>query len=159
MTDARFEDGDDAPLRLMAQDAEGLGVLAALVQDAVFPATEMTYAKTRRRFALMLNRFRWEDLPAAEAAGRRVERVQSLLVFEDVMAVQSQGFDRRDKDTVMSLLDMTFVPGPDGTGRVVLVLAGDGEIALSVESLDVTLRDVTRPYLAPSGKAPTHPAA
>ena len=84
--------------------------------------------------------------------------MQSLLVFEDVMAVQSQGFDRRDKDTVMSLLDMTFAPGADGTGRVVLVLAGDGEIALSVESLDVTLRDVTRPYLAPSGKAPTHPA-
>jgi hypothetical protein len=39
MTDARFEDGGEAPLRLMAQDAEGLGVLSALVQDAVFPAT------------------------------------------------------------------------------------------------------------------------
>ena len=158
MTDARFEDGGEQPLRLMAQDSEGLAVLAALVQDAVFPATEMTYAKARRRFALMLNRFRWEDLPAAEKAGRRVERVQSLLVFEDVMAVQSQGFERRDKDMVMSLLEMTFAPGADGTGRVLLVLAGDAEIALTVESLDATLRDVTRPYLAPSGKAPVHPA-
>lgn len=157
MTDARFEDGAEQPLRLVARDSEGLAVLSALVQDAVFPATEMVYAKTRRRFALMLNRFRWEDLPAAERAGRKVERVQSLLVFQDVLAVQSQGLLRRDKDTVMSLLGMTFLPGEDGMGRIVLVLAGDGEVALSVESLDASLRDVTRPYLAPSGKTPVHP--
>jgi hypothetical protein len=35
-------------------------------------------------------------------------------------------------------------------------LAGDGAIALAVETLDVALRDVTRPYLAPSGKVPAH---
>ncbi|KKM80919.1 hypothetical protein LCGC14_1335040 [marine sediment metagenome] len=44
------------------------------------------------------------------------------------------------------------------TGRVILTLAGDGAIALDVEALEVTLRDVTRPYIAPSGKAPQHPA-
>lgn len=158
MSDARFEDGGEAPLRLLARDADSLEVLSVLTQDAVFAATEMTYAKTRRRFALLLNRFRWEDLPAAMKAGRKPERVQSLLVFEDVMAVQSSGLDRRDKDTVMSLLTISFVPGADGTGRVVLVLAGDAEIALSVESLEASLRDVTRPYLAPSGKTPNHPA-
>ena len=69
MTDARFEDGAEHPLRLIAQDAEGLGILAALLQDAVFPITEMRFAKTRRRFALLLNRFRWEDRAAAVEAG------------------------------------------------------------------------------------------
>ncbi len=157
MTDARFEDGADQPLRLAARDGESLAVLAALVQDAVLAASEMAYARQRRRFALMLNRFRWEDLPAAERAGRRVERVQSLLVFADVVKVQSQGLDPKDKDLVLSLLDIAFIPGADGTGRVILTLAGDGELALEVESLDVTLRDVTRPWLAPSGKAPRHP--
>ena len=38
-----------------------------------------------------------------------------------------------------------------------LTLAGDGAIALEVEALEVTLQDVTRPYRAPSGKAPAHP--
>ncbi len=33
---------------------------------------------------------------------------------------------------------------------MVLTLAGDGAIALEVEALDVTLKDVTRPYIAPS---------
>lgn len=157
MTDARFEDGDDQPLRLIAQDAEGLQIFATLMQDAVFPITEMAYAARRRRFALMLNRFRWEDRAAAERAGRKFERVQSLLVFEDVLAVRTTGIDRADSKTILSLLEIAYAPGSDGTGTVTLILAGDGAIALEVEALDATLRDVTRPYLAPSGKAPAHP--
>lgn len=156
MTDARFEDAETGPLRLIAQDAEGLGVFSALVQDAVFPITEMTYARARRRFALMLNRFRWEDRAEAERAGRPYERVQSLLVFEDVLAVRTSGIDRSDGETVLSLLQITYAPGLDGTGTVTLVLAGDGAIELELEALDATLRDVTKPYIAPSRKRPTH---
>jgi hypothetical protein len=156
MNDARFEDADENPLRLVAQDSEGLTVLSTLLQDAVFPITEMSYAAKRRRFALLLNRFRWEDRDAALRARRGFERVQSLLVLEDVLAVQTQGIDRGDTDTVLSLLSITFTPGEDGTGRIDLILAGDGAIALQVEALDATLRDVSRPYLAPSGRVPTH---
>jgi hypothetical protein len=157
MADARFEDGGEAPLHLVARDAEDLAVIATLVQDAVFPITEMRWQKQRRRFALLVNRFRWEDREAAERAGRKYERVQSLLVVDEALAVQTQGIDRADRDTVLSLLDLTWEPGEDGTGRVVLTVAGDGAVALSVEALEVTLRDVTRPYLAPSGRAPGHP--
>ena len=156
MTDARFEDADENPLRLIAQDGEGLSVLSTLLQDAVFPITEMAFAGKRRRFALLLNRFRWEDRDAASRAGRGYERVQSLLVFEDVLSVKSQGIDRKDADTVLSLLSIRFTPGQDGMGQVEFILAGDGAIALQVEALDATLRDVSRPYLAPSGHVPRH---
>ena len=156
MTDARFEDGDDGPLRLTAQDAEAIAVLSALLQDAVFPITEMIFAAKRRRFAVLLNRFRWEDRDAAENAKRAYERVQSLVVFGDVLSVKTTGIDRQDADTVLSLLAVTFTPGEDGTGRIDLVLAGDGAIALQVEALDASLRDVSRPYIAPSGHVPTH---
>lgn len=156
MTDARFEDGGEAPLRLVASDAEDLAVISALVQDAVLPVTEMSHDPKRRRFALMLNRFRWEDRTQAEAVGRVYERVRSVLVVEDVLRVQSQGFDRGDKDLVLSLLALDFALGADGTGRLTLTLAGDGAVALDVEVLDLRLEDVTRPYRAPSGKVPTH---
>ena len=66
--------------------------------------------------------------------------------------------ESRKQGAVLSLLSLGFEPGPDGTGRVVLVLAGDGAVALEVECLNATLRDVTRPYLAPSGKVPGHRA-
>jgi hypothetical protein len=155
--DATFEDGREAPLRLKALDAEDLAVIAALVQDAVFPASEMKWDRKARRFAILLNRFRWEDAPKAEARKRNYERVQTVLAFEDVLKVQSQGVDKSDQDMVYSILAIAFLPGEDGTGRLELTLAGDGAIALEVEALEVILQDVTRPYLAPSNKAPSHP--
>ncbi|MGL4236853.1 DUF2948 family protein [Tabrizicola sp.] len=156
MSDARFEDGGEGPLRLVAQDADDLRVISTLVQDAVLPVTEMKHDAKRRRFALLLNRFRWEDRSEAEAVGRAYERVRSVLVVEDVLKVQSYGFDRTDNDLVLSLLSLDFAAGPDGTGRLTLTLAGDGAVALDVEALEVRLDDVTRPYRAPSGKVPTH---
>lgn len=155
--DAKFEDGREAPLRLKALDAEDLAVIAALAQDAVFPAAEMRWDRKARRFALFLNRFRWEDASNATARKRSFERVQAVLAFEDVTRVQTQGVDKSDPDVVFSVLSVAFQPGEDGGGRVELTLAGDGVIALEVEALEVVLQDVTRPYVAPSGKAPTHP--
>ena len=155
--DAKFEDGREGPLRLKALDTEDLGVIAALVQDAVFPASEMTWDRKARRFAILLNRFRWEDADKARLRKRSYERVQSVLAIEDVMKVQSQGVDKTDPDMVFSLLSIGFVPSEDGMGRVELTLAGDGMIAVEVEALEVLLRDVTRPYVAPSGKVPGHP--
>lgn len=156
MADARFEDGDEGPLRLIAQAADDLPVVSALAQDAVFSAKDMRYDRKSRRFAVLLNRFRWEDEATARAAGRGFERVRSLLVAEDVLSVRTQGVDPREADLVLSLLSIGFEAGEDGTGRLVLTLAGDGAIALDVEALELRLDDVTKPYLAPSGKRPDH---
>ncbi len=156
MTDATFEDGREAPLNLGALDAEDLKVVSTLAQDAVFPITEMSWRASEQRFALLVNRFRWEDEDAARKRGRAFERVQSVLVIDNVLTVASQGIDRSDKDMVLSLLSVEFEAGEDGTGHVLLTLAGDGAIRLQVEALDVSLKDVTRPYLAPSKHAPNH---
>nr|WP_321251618.1 DUF2948 family protein [uncultured Ruegeria sp.] len=157
MTDASFEDGREAPLNLGAEDGDDLQVISTLAQDAIFLATEMKWQPSQRRFGLLLNRFRWEDKDAADRRGRPFERVQSVLVFDSVLSVASQGVDRSEKDTVMSLLSVDFEPGEEGAGQVLLTLAGDGAIRLTVEALDATLKDVTRPYRAPSGHAPRHP--
>ncbi|RVT84240.1 DUF2948 family protein [Rhodobacteraceae bacterium CCMM004] len=155
--DARFADGADRPLRLRAMDAADLQVISSLVQDAVFPIAEMRWDRRRRRFGLLVNRFRWEDAAAAARRRRPFERVQSVLAIEDVMAVRTQGIDRGDPDLVLSLLEIGLEAQGEVGGRLILTLAGDGAIALEVEALEVTLRDVTRPYEAPSGHRPEHP--
>ena len=152
--DARFEDGRDAPLNLGAHDSDELQVLSALIQDAVFPITEMTWQAKQHRFGLLLNRFRWEEGARGQTAP---ERVQSILVFDNVLAVASQGVDRSEKDMILSVLSATFEAGEDGAGDVVLTLAGDGAIRLRVEAIEATLKDVTRPYKAPSKQMPSHP--
>lgn len=155
--DATFEDGAAKPLRLVAMDAEDLQVLSALCQDAVFPSTEMEWQRGRKRFGILLNRFRWEDIPLAERGGRKPERVQTVLAVENVVRVASQGVPRGDADTILSVLSVSFEDGEAGRGVVLLTLAGDGAIRLEVEELEVALRDVTKPYAAVSGKVPDHP--
>ncbi|QFU07710.1 hypothetical protein PARPLA_01625 [Rhodobacteraceae bacterium THAF1] len=152
--DARFEDARGGPLRLRALDADDLQVISSLCQDAIFPITEMAWDRKARRFGLLLNRLRREDRLVAQ--GTEVERVRTVLAIEDVTAVQTNGIDRTDHDTVLSVLAVTMEPGEDGTGRVLITLAGDGAVAVDVEALEVTLRDVTQPYRAPSGKIPAH---
>lgn len=153
--DASFEDGREAPLNLGALDSEDLQVISSLVQDAVLPVSEMSWRPKDRRFALLVNRFRWED----EGRDRHgSERVQSLLVIDHVLRVASQGVNPHEKEMILALLSISFEPGEDGAGQLQLTLAGDGAIRLDVEALEVTLKDVTRPYRAPSGKAPDHGA-
>lgn len=163
MSDARFADGAERPLRLLAQDAEDLRVIAALVQDAILSGADLSWRPQARRLVALVNRFRWED--RARNTGRHPpERVRSLLVIGDVRAVAHQGADPRAGDAVLSLMTLEHSPdspleepgGPAGPGTLTLVLAGGGAIRLTVECLDVQLIDVTRPYAAPSGRAPDH---
>lgn len=154
--DARFADGEpDRPLRLAAEGAADLPVLAALLQDAAGLVGEAAYLARKRRFVALLNRFRWEDKPAAERAGRPYQRVRSALAVEGVLAARFRGLRRDDRDAAYSLLDIAFDPGGDGAGTLRLVLAGGGEIALSVETVDVALSDLSRPWIARA--APSHP--
>ncbi len=151
--DARFEDAEASALHLGARDVEDLKIISSLVQDSVFPITEMTFLRPERRFALLLNRFRWEE---QDAPDRPVQRVQSILVFENVTKVATQGIDQSSRELILSLLCLEFASTDDGAGQVTLTLAGDGGIRLEVEALDATLKDVTRPYAARSGSQPDH---
>ena len=149
--DARFADADEGPLRLRALDGEDLAVVSAFVQDAVVTVGDVSFLPKHRRLAALVNRFRWEG------PQRPPERVRAMLVADNVMAVRSQGVAPQDRDTVLSILTLTWEPGEDGTGRLLITLAGDGVIEVAAEALEVTLQDVTVPYLAPSGKVPHHP--
>lgn len=156
-TDASFDEGAERPLRLRALDADDLQVISSFVQDSVFRVKDVRWHRKERRLAFLLNRFRWEDAEQAKARGRAVERVQTVLSIHDARAVKAQGISKDDPDVVLSVLSVAFEPGEDGTGLVTLHLAGDGAFQLEVEALEVLLRDVTRPYVAPSGKVPSHP--
>jgi len=150
MSDATFQDGAEAPLRLIARDEEDLRVISACVQDAVFAGDQIHWDAKKRALTVLINRFRWED------AARRTERVRALLRIDGVLRVQSSGVSR-DADVVLSALALSWAPGADGAGRVELVLAGDGALGMDVECLELSLADVTRPYDAPSKTRPGHP--
>ena len=129
---------ESKPLRLLAEDVDDLKVISASVQDAVLKAENLKYDRKRRRFTLEINRFQWED---ASKRGPKT-RVRSLLAFDGVLNVKTRAVTKADPDMVMSILSVNFEAAsePPG-GRVSVLFSGDGELALEVEALDVTLLD------------------
>lgn len=154
--DARFQDvaTSDQPLRLGIETVEDLEIASALVQDAVGLAGEISWMPRRRRLAILVNRFRWEDREAAEVQKRDYERVRTALVFDGVDAVRANGLDPSDKETIYSILGIRFEEGDLPAGTVTLELAGDGALALDVECLDGRVVDMSRPWKARG--APDH---
>lgn len=154
--DAPFLAPGDRPLRLRAETAEDLPVLAALAQDAVGRMADAAWLRRKRRFVAVLNRFRWEDATAADRGRRPFERVRAALVIENAMAVRARGVSPTTRDQVFNLLDIAFAPGEDGAGKLRLTLSGDAEIEIDVEALDLALSDLSRPWEAKA--APRHEA-
>ena len=154
--DAGFNDALDRPLNLGAQDAEDLQVISSLTQDAILTVDDLKWNRAERQLVFLLKRFRWEDVELAKQQGRNPERVQSLLVIQNATGLASQGIDRKQADIVLSLMSLEFLGAEDGVGDLILTFSGAGALKIQVDGLDVALRDVTRPYVAPSKQVPNH---
>ena len=130
---------DRKPLRLLAEDDADLKVISAAVQDAVLKADNLKYDRKRRRFTLEINRFEWETSSRKRTPKTRV---RSLLSIDGVLNVKTRAVNKADPDMVLSLLSVTFEAAdePPG-GKLSILFAGDGELALDIEALDVTLLD------------------
>ena len=154
--DAGFNDALDRPLNLGAQDVEDLQVISSLTQDAVLTVDDLKWNSAERQLVFLLKRFRWEDTDLAKQQGRDPERVQSLLVIQNATGLASLGIDRKQADVVLSMMSLDFSGAEDGVGDLILTFSGDGALRVQVDGLDVALRDVTRPYVAPSKQVPNH---
>lgn len=151
MVDARYEDMGSGPLNLGAEDPDDLEVISALCQDAVIKSNEIEFSTKRRQMALLLQRFRWEDEGVSPP-----ERVQSVFYITQVQAVKSKGIDRAAENQTLSLLSVEFAQTQTPSGVLTLHFSGGAALRLEVEALELQLRDVTRPYLAVTGKKPRH---
>ncbi len=143
--DASFADGAPASakgLSLRADDTDSLAVISALMQDAVGKTTDIAWMPKRRIFALVANRFRWEDVDAAKADARPFERRRVGLHFGNVLSVKGAGFDPAKAQQAFELLSITFEAGEDGTGTLSLICAGGAGFALEVEALDLHMSDL-----------------
>jgi len=137
-------------LKLLAEDSEELGIVAAAVQDALVKPEHIKFDKRARTFGLKVNRFQWEG------AGKRPPyfRSRAVLAFAGVQSVRSRGVSK-DIDAVHDLLDIRFDPAAEPPGGLVtLTFAGKTQIELSVECIDVTLMDTGTAW--PTPRKPDH---
>jgi hypothetical protein len=136
-------------VKLAATDPEDIAVLSALLQDAVIPISEMIYLAAESRFAMVANRFRWEDAPAEKVKGRIYERVRCGVTFDRVTAVRRRNFDQAQRGQMLDLLAL------EATNEYVdLVFAGGAVIRLELERILCHAEDFGEPW--PTQWRPEH---
>lgn len=125
-------------LKLLALDSEDLDVISATTQDAVVRVSDIGYAKSDGLFAMLMNRFAWED---GDGRGKGI-RKRAGLHFSRVTAVAAAGIDLNAQEGVLELLDIRFLPDDDPpSGTIELRFAGGGTIRLTVECIEARLQD------------------
>ena len=139
-------------LRLRAVDAEDLSVIAACLQDALIPLSEMAYLPDERRFMAAFTRFQRERM-ADPNRPEGLTQSQSVLVLSDIEAVKYHGLDSRFGGVRFELLTLISEPAEDGL-HITLLFAGDAAIQLHASGIAATLEDFGEPW--PAHTLPTH---
>lgn len=125
-------------LKLLALDEEDLAVVSAHLQDAVVKLCDMGFLPRRQRFALLLNRFDWGQ----KVLFNETVRHRTGLHFERVRAVKCRGLEGAQKNGVLNLLAVTFMPTDAPSGHVLLTFSGGAEVRLEVECIEAGLSDL-----------------
>jgi len=137
-------------LKLLAEDAEGLAIVAAAVQDSLVKPQDIKFDSRSRTFGLEINRFQWER------AGKRMPffRSRAVLGIAAVESVRSRSVSR-DIDGVHSLMEIRFEADPEPPGgTITLMFASETQVQLKVECIDVTLADLGPSW--PTRRKPDH---
>jgi len=140
-------------LRLRAADADDLSVIAACLQDALIPLSEMAYLADERRFMAAFTRFRRECL-ADPSRCEGLTQCLSVLCFDNVEAVKHRGVDARLGGVKLELLTIVAEPTADGLTHVTLLFAGDVAVRLDVSAIEAKLDDFGEPQEAKA--VPSH---
>ena len=144
------------PLSLSAVTKNDLIIFSTLIQDSIVDLKNIKWLPNSRRFAMMINRFRWEDENIASLEGYRFERVQSTLVFEGVLTVQSKGIKQTNRSQFWILTLETSQKAVDEAQFINVIFADSGTISLKVECIEVFLKDVSQPFFSNLTQLPNH---
>jgi DUF2948 family protein len=131
-------------LKLRAEDQEDLAVVSAMLQDSLAPVADMTYLADERRFAMVVNRFRWEREQGAR------ERTLTGLCFSEVDGVKLSGFSRGEADRILEVLALR-----SADGIVQFDFSGGARLRLEVGKLLCHVEDIGEPW--PTPWRPSHP--
>jgi Protein of unknown function (DUF2948) len=126
-------------LKLVALDNDDIEVLSAHVQDSVVKIGDIIWRPAERRVIVVINRFDWEGAQSLDPCFRRR---RAALRFERVSAFKHRNIACGEKDAVLNLLAVEFVPTDTPAGQVRLIFSGGGALRLDVECLECELADL-----------------
>jgi len=125
-------------LKLVALDNDDIEVLSAHVQDSVVRIGDIMWRPAEKRVVVVINRFDWEGAQSLNCFRRR----RAALRFERVDAFKHRNIDCSEKDAVLNLLAVEFIPTDTPAGQVKLTFSGGAALRLDVECLEAEMADL-----------------
>jgi hypothetical protein len=129
----------NAPLKLIALDADDLAVISAHVQDARIQASDIIWRQHEKRLVIGMNRLDWEQALAGEVSPRRLV---AALRFDRVLACKSRNIDLQAPATALDLVGIEFHPGEPPGGCALLLFDRGAALRLDLECLECELTDL-----------------
>mgnify|MGYP001317037549 FL=1 len=133
----------DFNLKLLALNDDDLKVLSAHLQDSVVLVKDIIFLKKSRTFLMMVNRFMWEDIELG--IFRENKRIRCAVKFENVLEVKSRNISQKKKDKILELLSIDSEV-KNNKKELLITFAGNNEIILIVEEINILLDDVGFPW-------------
>ena len=133
----------DFNLKLLALNDDDLKVLSAHLQDSVVLVKDIIFLKKSRTFLIMVNRFMWEDIELG--IFRENKRIRCAVKFEKVLEVKSRNISQKKKDKILELLSIDSEV-KNNKKELLITFAGNNEIILIVEEINILLDDVGFPW-------------
>ncbi|MDC3234916.1 DUF2948 family protein [Candidatus Puniceispirillum sp.] len=148
-------------LRLLARDGDDVGVLSALLQDAIVPGGDMSFNRKLNEFAIVANRFCWELEPFVDVKssdGKPIyERRLCGIRIAHVRSVQHYDWPETRKYGLFNLLALRLVDMAEKArdGAVLqLEFSGGSSLRLNIDDVDIVLADLDVGH--PTSLQPAH---
>ena len=137
-------------LKLKAEDKEDLTIISAYLQDAVTVVGDFTFSPKERIFAMMVNRYQWEEQKKLGNCkdGQCCQRIRTGCHFANVLSVSAQNIPQDNKKHILELLAVEPLELDNGNIAIDLIFAAEGLIRLETELIDASMQDVGEPYAA-----------
>ena len=119
--------------KLIANDQQGLALISALLNSSKVKVSDMKYLASNKIFLLSARRSNIED-------EKNSKEVNSICRVDYVSKVKSKNIDQKNEDLTLELLAIDYLKNKENF-EINLIFKNNAHIALSTETIDVTLED------------------
>ena len=153
--------GESTKLRLLAHDRDDVGVLSALLQDAIVPSSDMRFDRKLSEFVIVANRFCWELEPSADVKssdGKPIyERHLCGIRIAHVQSVQHHNWPKLRQYGLFNLLALGLIDMAEKARDGAILqfeFSGGSSLRLNVDDVDIVLADLDVGH--PTSLQPAH---
>ena len=143
-------------INLAAQNEEDLLIFSTLCQDSLIKISNIKWAKKSKRFYILLTRLCWELNDLSKKKDTLLKRINSILIFDNVLSVKSKGIRQSRSDMITSLLTFDYNFLCFEKQSIDLIFSGDAQITIDIECIEAFLKDVSEPFESTLSKRPDH---